>query len=99
MTKSVLALSLVLGFSLGLGAVARADDTVPASTTPPQTAQVPSQATENAALQDYKANINPNWNVPTTGIYDEEDRYTGPMGTPLPGWGAVNGEGAGDNGG
>jgi hypothetical protein len=99
MKKSVLALSLALGFSLGLGAVARADQTAPASAAPPQTAQAPSQATENAALQDYKANINPNWNVPTTGIYDEEDRYTGPTGTPLPGWGAINGEGAGDNGG
>ena len=27
-------------------------------------------------------------NIPTTGIYDEEDRYTGPTGTPLPGWGS-----------
>ncbi len=99
MKKSVLALSLALALSLGLGAVARADDTAPASATPPQTAQVPSQTTENAALHDYNANINPNWNIPTTGIYDQGDRYTGPTGTPLPGWGAVNGEGAGDTGG
>lgn len=99
MRKSVLALSVAVGLSLGLGAAAQADDTTPAAATPSQTAQVPSQTTENAALQDYKANINPNWNIPTTGIYDEGDRYTGPLGTPLPGWGAVNGRGAGDTGG
>jgi hypothetical protein len=89
-----LALALVLGLSAGVMAAARADD----MTSPQQTASVPALATENAALRDYNANINPNFNIPTTGIYDEGDRYMGPTGTPLPGWAAVNGEGPGDGG-
>lgn len=97
MKNSILALSLALGLSVGLNAAARADETTPASSIPTQTAQMPPQATENAALQDYNANVNPNWNIPTTGIYDQEDRYTGPAGRPLPGWGSVDGEGPGDN--
>jgi hypothetical protein len=96
MKISYLALALVLGLPVGLTATARADDM---TATPQQTAAMPAQATENAALRDYNANINPNVNIPITGIYDQADRYIGPTGTPLPGWGAVNGEGAGDNGG
>lgn len=96
MKNSYLALALVLGLSAGLTAAARADDM---TSSPQQTASVPALATENAALRDYNANINPNFNIPTTGIYDQADRYTGPTGTPLPGWASVNGEGPGDNGG
>jgi hypothetical protein len=96
MKISYLALALALGMPVGLTATARADDM---TSSPQQTAAVPAQAIENAALRDYNANINPNSNIPTTGIYDQADRYTGLTGTPLPGWGAVNGEGAGDNGG
>jgi hypothetical protein len=99
MKKSFIALALVLGLSSGLTAVARADDMSSTQSMSAQTAQVPALATENAALQDYRANINPNSNIPITGPYDQSDRYIGPRGTPLPGWGSVNGEGAGDNGG
>lgn len=99
MNKSFIALALAVGFSGGVATMARADEAVPSSSTPEQMAQVPSLATENAALQDYNVNINPNSNIPITGIYDQADRYIGPTGTPLPGWGSVNGQGAGDNGG
>jgi hypothetical protein len=95
MKSSLLALALALGLSAGLTAAARADDMTSSAQ---QTASVPAQATENAALRDYNANINPNSNIPTTGIYDDADRFTGPTGTPLPGWGALKGEGA-DTGG
>jgi hypothetical protein len=96
MKISYLALALAFGLSVGLTATARADDM---TSSPQQTAAVPVQATENAALRDYNANINPNSNIPTTGIYDQADRYIGPTGTPLPGWASVNGEGAADSGG
>ena len=99
MKKSLLALALAFGLASGLAAAARADDQPAPQPMPDQTAQVPSRATENAALQDYNAGINPNWNIPIAGPYDQSDRYIGPGGVPLPGWGSVNGEGAGDNGG
>jgi len=89
--------ALALSFAMALVATAQAQEVIPPSQ---QTAsQPPAEVTGNAALRDYNANINPNVNVPTTGIYDESDRYSGPDGRPLPGWGSVKGEGAGDNGG
>lgn len=107
MNRSLLAFTLVLGLSAGLSAVARAEQslTVPPAT---PTAQLPQQSAEmpyagfqtyqsDRALQDYQANINPNTNVPVTGVYDQEDRFRDATGRPLPGWGSLSGAGAGDN--
>jgi hypothetical protein len=58
-----------------------------------------SSPVEQEAFDAYRHNINPEAVVPSTGIYDDSDRFTGPRGNPLPGWGSVRGEGAGDNGG
>ena len=100
MNRSILAITLALGLSAGFAGAASAADQTPASPNlATQSALLPSQVVENAALDAYNANINPNVTVSTTGIYDVEDRYTGPTGTPLPGWGALKGEGLGDNGG
>jgi len=98
MKISFLALALAFGLAGSLAGVARAEDQPLSQPMPDQTAQAPSRPTENAALQDYNAGINPNWNIPIAGPYDQSDRYIGPGGVPLPGWGAVNGQG-GDSGG
>ena len=100
MHKSLLALSVAAGLGGGL-AVAKAEEAYPSASQQAQLSVPPAASTSigNAALQDYRANINPNVNIPTTGIYDEEDRFKGPSGRPLPGWGSVGGQGAGDNGG
>jgi hypothetical protein len=103
MNRSLLALAVALGMSAALPA-AYADEMnasshlQPTAQLPEQSAQSPSQTVPNdAALQDYRRNINPNTNIPITGIYDQEDRFEGPTGRPLPGWGSVGGQGAGDN--
>jgi len=85
---------LAAALSSSVFAMARADEVTPPTQ---QSAQLPTQAPPGgAALQDYRANINPNTNPATTGAYDDADRFKGPTGRPLPGWGSVNGEGAGD---
>ena len=104
MNRSLLAFTLVLGLNAGLAAIARAEP----SNTMSQPAQLPEQSAEmpyagfqtfqsERALRDYQANINPNTNVPVTGVYDQEDRFRDATGRPLPGWGSVSGAGAGDN--
>src|SRR5262245_58147295 len=95
MKRSFLAVTLALGLSAGFVGVASAEDQgqAPGYIPTQQSALVPSQAVEQQATAAYNANINPLATVPTTGIYDDGDRFTGPTGTPLPGWGAVNGEG------
>ncbi len=95
MKRSLLALALAASLSTGLAVAARADEAAP-SAAAQQTAQLPASTVQSEAFQAYKANLNPNAVVPSTGVYDQEDRYTGPSGRPLPGWGAVFGEG-GDN--
>jgi hypothetical protein len=101
MNRSILAIAFAFALSGGVAAVAHADE---ATSVSPQLSEQsaampsPSQTLQsNAALQDYRENVNPNVNIPTTGIYDQADRFEGPTGRPLPGWGSVNGEGAGDN--
>ena len=105
MKKSILALGIAVGLSTAFSA-AHADETEmvapfasrPLAQMPEGATQAPFQTRRNsAALRDYQQNINPNSNIPTTGIYDQEDRFEDPTGRPLPGWGSVNGEGAGDN--
>lgn len=48
--------------------------------------QQQAQAAEQIALDDYERGINPEWNVPISGIYDQADRYRTARGFPLPGW-------------
>lgn len=51
-----------------------------------QEQQQQARAASQIAFYDYEHNINPEWNVPIAGIYDQADRYRGPNGFPLPGW-------------
>ncbi len=77
--KSILGVTLALGLAAGIASAARADQlglVSPATT---------SQATQSASINAYKANVNPDATVPTTGVYDESDRFVGPNGYPLPG--------------
>jgi hypothetical protein len=97
MMKSLLALILTVGISAGIAASARAESQTPTQATTPQAAELPASSVQDAAVKAYNANLNPNAVIPSLGIYDQEDGRTGPMGTPLPGWGSVFGEGAGDN--
>jgi hypothetical protein len=98
MKRSFFALALALGVASSLAGVARADQTAaaPAPVVNGPTAGLP---VEQQALDAYRHNVNPEAVVPSTGIYDDSDRFTGPRGNPLPGWGSVRGEGAGDSGG
>jgi hypothetical protein len=99
MKQSFFAVALALGISAGIAGVAHAaDQTATAPATQPSAPLLPQQV-EQEALDAYRHNVNPQAVVPSTGIYDDADRFIGPHGTPLPGWGSVNGEGAGDNNG
>lgn len=97
MKQSLFALALLAGLSGGFAMAAQADESsvAPVGT---QDAQLPAPEAPmgSATLRDFRANVNPNANLQTTGIYDQADRFAGPSGRPLPGWGSVNGEGAGD---
>jgi hypothetical protein len=86
MTRSVLRLSLLV-VSTCLAACANMDNIPPlyhASTLQEQEEQA--QAAQKIALYDYQHGINPEWNVPISGIYDQEDRYRTATAFPLPGW-------------
>jgi hypothetical protein len=87
MKKSLVALTLLLGLSAGAAVAAPANQTAAA---PQQFSDQP-QGTpgEDEALKAYENNTNPNVSVPTTGPYDERDRYTGPNGYQLPGYGRL----------
>lgn len=98
MKSSFIALALALGAAAGVSSVAQAADQTATAPTTAVTAPAPSQV-EQEALDAYRHNINPEAVVPSTGIYDDSDRFTGPSGNPLPGWGSTRGEGAGDNNG
>lgn len=83
MKTALFGFALALGLSAGLAAAQAAD------TTPAQVAVQPSAAalsTEQESYQAFKANINPEVAVPTTGNYDQEDAYVGRHGFPLGGW-------------
>jgi hypothetical protein len=79
MTKSILAATLALGLSAGIAGAARADQSNLVSQT------TTAQTTQGASINAYNANVNPDATVPTTGVYDESDRFVGPNGFPLPG--------------
>lgn len=85
MRKSIAALALAFTLPAGL-ALAQ-----PQNVTPPQEALQPgqAQATEQSSFQAFKANVNPNVVVPTTGVYDQGDNYVGSHGFPLEGWSQV----------
>lgn len=98
--KKMLTFAVALGLSAGLAAAARADQaTGPAPYTPEQSAQLQAQPTQSAAVDAYNRNINALAVVPTPGPYDQEDAYTTPSGTPLPGWSQMFDGGGGDGGG
>ncbi|HEY1505042.1 MAG TPA: hypothetical protein VGF92_12125 [Stellaceae bacterium] len=86
MRKSLAALALVFMLPAGI-ALAQ-----PQEVSPPQVALQPgqlAQTTERSSYQAFKANINPSVTVPTTGVYDQGDAYTGRHGFPLEGWSQV----------
>ena len=86
MYKSLIALSLLVGLSTGVAVAAPVDQV----TTSQQVAEQPQgTVTEDDALKAYTNNTNPDVSVPTTGPYDERDRYTGPNGFELPGYGRL----------
>jgi hypothetical protein len=89
MRKSLAALALVLTLPAGI-AFAEPQNVVPPSQ---QQALQPGQeqrATENSSYQAFKANVNPNVVVPTTGVYDQGDTFIGRHGFPLEGWQQIN---------
>ncbi len=88
MKKSLAALALALMLPAGL-AFAEPQNIVPPSQ---QLAMQPGQeqqATEQSSFQAFKANVNPNTVVPTTGVYDQGDAFVGRHGFPLEGWSQV----------
>jgi hypothetical protein len=85
-TRSIVGISL-LAVSAGLIACANTDNIPPlyhARTLLEQQQQA--QAAEQIVLDDFARGINPEWNVPISGIYDQADRYRTARGFPLPGW-------------
>lgn len=80
---------LAFAVTAGAASLARADDVVNSTY---QSAAAPADnlsaqaATENQAIQDYNANIDPLTNVRISGPYDQEDAFKGRNGYPLPGW-------------
>jgi hypothetical protein len=85
MTKSLIALSIALVLP---SAVAFAE---PQAIIPPaeQLSTAPGQeqeATKSNSFSAFRQNINGNVAVPTTGVYDQSDAFTGPRGFPLEGW-------------
>jgi len=88
MKKSLAALALAFALPASV-ALAEPQNVVPPSQ---QLALQPGQqqqATEQSSFQAFKANINPNTVVPTTGVYDQGDAYVGRHGFPLEGWSQV----------
>ena len=85
MNKSLIALTVALMLPAGF-ALAEPQAIIPPSQ---QLADAPGQeqqSTENQSFRAYQQNINGNVAVPTTGIYDQEDAFSGPHGFPLEGW-------------
>ena len=86
MNKLFIAMTLSFALSTGVALAAPADQVTP----PEQVAAQPQgMTTEDKAFKAFENDTNPNVSVPTTGIYDERDRYIGPTGYPLPGYGRL----------
>jgi hypothetical protein len=86
MKKSLATVVLLLGLAAGTPLAAQAAQIATAPTYPSSLQGTPS---ENEALKAYQDNINPSVTVPTTGPYDQRDRYTAPNGYQLPGYGRL----------
>ena len=88
MKKSLAALALAFTLPASLALAEPQNVATPAQ----QEALQPGQqavATEQSSYQAFKANINPSVIVPTSGIYDQGDAFTGRHGFPLEGWSQV----------
>jgi hypothetical protein len=88
MKKSLAALALVFTLPAGLAMAEPQNVISPAQQVAIQPAQQ-AQDTADSSYRAFKANINPNVVVPTTGVYDQGDAYTGRHGFPLEGWSQV----------
>lgn len=89
MRNSLIALAFALTLPAGLAFAEPQNVVSPAQQEALQPGQE-QQATEAQSFQAYKANVNPNVVVPTTGVYDQGDAYTNPRGFPLEGWSQIN---------
>lgn len=88
MRKSLVALAFALTLPAGL-AFAEPQNVAPLAQ---QEALQPGQqaaATESSSYQAFEANVNPTAVVPTTGVYDQGDAFTGRGGFPLEGWSQI----------
>ncbi len=85
MNKGLIALTILLGLSAGTALAAPVEQTA----TAPQSYSLQGTPGEQEALKAYENNTNPDVTVPTTGPYDERDRYTAPNGYQLPGYGLL----------
>jgi len=89
MKKTLAAIAFALTLPVGT-AFAEPQNVIPPAQ---QQALQPGQqqeATEQSSYGAFKANINPNVTVPTTGVYDQGDAYVGRHGFPLEGWQQIN---------
>ncbi|HVA13169.1 MAG TPA: hypothetical protein VNF99_07960 [Stellaceae bacterium] len=89
MRKSLFALALALTLPAGL-ALAEPQNVIPPSQQEAMQPGQEQQSTETSSFQAYRANVNPNVAVPTTGVYDQGDAYVGRHGFPLEGWSQIN---------
>jgi hypothetical protein len=88
MRKSLAAVAIAFTLPAGV-ALAQPQNIVPPAQ---QQALQPGQqqdATKQSSFQAFRANVNPEMVVPTTGPYDESDAFTGPRGYPLEGWSQI----------
>lgn len=89
MRKTLAALALALTLPAGI-AFAEPQNVVPPSQQEALQPGAQAEATENSSYQAFKANVNPDVVVPTTGIYDQGDAFVGRHGFPLEGWQQIN---------
>jgi hypothetical protein len=89
MRKSLAALALALTLPASI-AFAEPQNVVPPSQQQALQPGQEAQTTETSSYQAFKANVNPNVVVPTTGVYDQGDAFTGRHGFPLEGWQQIN---------
>lgn len=89
MKKSLAAIALALVLPAGI-AFAEPQNVVPEAQQQAMQPGQQQQATEQSSYGAFKANINPNVTVPTTGVYDQGDTYVGRHGFPLEGWQQIN---------
>jgi hypothetical protein len=89
MRTTLAALALALTLPAGM-AFAEPQNIVPPSQQEALQPGAQQEATEQSSFQAYKANVNPDVTVPTTGVYDQGDAFTNTRGFPLEGWSQIN---------